>query len=111
MAEDPIKRRAEPENAAELLAVIQAGDSDPFARIPLDRKALDEITHLLLVMLLKRGPAGPNLSELIDVFEQSIIFRVLRRFRWHQARTAEFLGLKPQTLSEKIKRFDRRRPA
>jgi DNA-binding NtrC family response regulator len=104
MAKDPIKRRAEPENAAELLAVIQAGDSDPYARAPLGKKELDEITHLLLVMILKRGPAGPNLKELIDVVEQGIILRVLRRFRWHQARTAKFLGLKPQTLSEKIKR-------
>ena len=110
-AEDPIKRRAEPENAAELLAAIQALDSDPYAGGPLNKKALDDITQLLLVMILKRGPAGPNLKELIDVVEQGIILRVLRRFRWHQARTAEFLGLKPQTLSEKIQRFDRRRPA
>lgn len=110
-AEDPIKRRAEPISVAELLAVIRPGVPDPCARAPLDKKALDEITHLLLVMIAKRGPAGPNLKELIDFVEQAIIFRVLRRFRWHQAKTAEFLGLKPQTLSEKIKRFDRRRPA
>jgi len=110
-ADDPIKRRAEPENAAELLAVIRAGGLDPYASMPLDEKALDEIVDPLLVMIAKRGPAGPNLKELIDFVEQGIIFRVLRRFRWHQARTAEFLGLKPQTLSEKIKRFDRRRPA
>ena len=110
MAEDPIKRRADHDNAAELLVVIQAGDLDPCTRAPIDKTALDEIINLLLVMIAKRGPAGPNLSELIDVVEQGIIFRVLRRFRWHQAKTAEFLGLKPQTLSEKIKRFDRRRP-
>ena len=109
-AEDPIKRRADPGNAAELLAVIQAGERDPYARVPLDEKALDEIIHLLLAMIAKRGSAGPNLIELMDVVEQCIIFRVLTRFRWHQARAAEFLGLKPQTLSEKIKRFDRRRP-
>jgi len=110
MAEDPTKGRADPENAAELLGVIQAGERDPYARVPLDEKALDEIIHLLLAMIAKRGSAGPNLIELMDVVEQCIIFRVLRRFRWHQARTAEFLGLKPQTLSEKIKRFDRGRP-
>lgn len=111
MAEDPTKGRADPENTAALFAVIQAGERVPYARAPLDEKALDEIIHLLLAMIAKRGPAGPNLMELMDVVEQCIIFRALRRFRWHQARTAEFLGLKPQTLSEKIKRFDRRRPA
>lgn len=111
MAEDPIKRRADPENAAGLLAVIQAGDLDSYAKALLDEQTLDEIINRLLVMIAKRGPAGPNLKELMDVVEQCLIFRVLRRFRWHQARAAEFLGLKPQTLSEKIKKFDRRRPA
>jgi DNA-binding NtrC family response regulator len=103
-AEDPIKRRADPGNAAELLAVIQAGGLDLRAGVLLDEKTLDGIIDPLLVMIAKRGPSGLNLKELMDVVEQCIIFRVLTRFRWHQARAAEFLGLKPQTLSEKIKR-------
>jgi DNA-binding NtrC family response regulator len=44
------------------------------------------------------------LKELMDKLEQMIIISALEKFEGNQKKTADFLGLRPTTLNEKMKK-------
>ena len=50
-------------------------------------------------------PEGLSLSQALERFEKNILLRTLQRAGGVQKRAAEILGVKPQTLHEKIKRL------
>jgi DNA-binding NtrC family response regulator len=52
--------------------------------------------------LIQRFP----LKELMDKLEQMIIISALEKFEGNQRKTAEFLGLRPTTLNEKMKKHN-----
>jgi DNA-binding NtrC family response regulator len=50
-------------------------------------------------------PEGLSLSQAMERFEKNMLLRTLQRAGGVQKRAAEILGVKPQTLHEKIKRL------
>lgn len=46
------------------------------------------------------------LKKLIHRLEKTILIRTLSRFNGNQKSAAEFLGLKPTTLNEKVKKYN-----
>lgn len=46
-----------------------------------------------------------SVKELIEDLEKTILIQALSRFNSNQKQTAEFLGLKPTTAHEKIKKY------
>ncbi len=50
--------------------------------------------------IIRRFP----LKELMDKLEQMIIISALEKFEGNQKKTADFLGLRPTTLNEKMKK-------
>src|SRR5262249_50524244 len=50
-------------------------------------------------------PGGIDLSQYVQGFERSLIETALRQTNYHQSKAAKLLGLKPQTLNTKLKRF------
>ena len=46
-----------------------------------------------------------SLRNLINEIERSILIQILKRFNGSQKKAAEFLGIKPSTLCEKLKRY------
>jgi hypothetical protein len=47
----------------------------------------------------------PNLKSFLNVLEQKLILSVLRKTEGNQQAACAVLGVKPSTLSEKIKRY------
>ena len=47
-----------------------------------------------------------SLKELMDKYERSVIISALNKCEGSQKKTAEFLKLKPSTLSEKVKKYN-----
>jgi len=55
-------------------------------------------------------PDRRPLRALVEDYERKIILMALDLANWHQRRAAASLGVRPSTLSEKMKRFGFRQP-
>ena len=98
----PAERRPEPS------AKNWPLDYNPLALIsPLQEKQLSlEEKAFIFFLIYYRTNKGIGLKDFIDNLERIIITATMEMLHNHQRAVARFLGLKPTTLNEKIKKYD-----